>query len=120
MKKIIFWFSNFRVLNYWFEYTRKNFGERLNVKYYKNYGNRNGTITIYDLFEIEFKIDRDRYSHIGIHDINQYWVEELFENNFEEFFYQILGDNSKEIRESKLYKAEHMCVPIETMEESDG
>lgn len=100
MKKIIFWFNNLKSLNYWFEYVRKNFGENLHIKYYKN----NHIMTIYNIFEIQFKDDRDIHSHVATHNINQYWVEDLFDNNFEEFFYQILRDNLEEIEEDKLLR----------------
>lgn len=112
MVKLIFWFSSNNRLEYWFEYTRKNFGEDICVKYNK----AKHLLNIRNMYEIYFKNDKDINNHIGIHNTNQYWVEDLFDNNFEEFFYQILRDNLEEIPEEKLYiklyTTEYMCKPF--------
>ena len=94
MREIIFWFSSHRARNYWYDYTVKyllNSG----MKYFmRKYHNLESYIEIADL-RILFKIDIER-EHIGRHNLNQYWVEELFDNNFEYFFNLILKEELKD------------------------
>lgn len=92
MKEIIFWFSNSRIKNYWFNYTM-NFLDKhtlpFKCKKYKN------EIEITDVLKISFKTSSDNETAdlAGRWNINQYWVEDLFDNNFKVFFTDIMFDN---------------------------
>ncbi len=99
MKEIIFWFSNHHIKNYWLdyaiEYCKNKFDKAM--KYEGNiirYNRIEDWIQIGDL-KILFKVDLGARSYIGWGDTNQYWVEELFNNNFEEFFMTCVKENMK-------------------------
>ena len=100
MKEIIFWFSNHHIKNYWLDYAMEYCKNKFNkaMKYEGNiirYNRIEDWIQIGDL-RILFKVDKKfNYTIIGWGDVNQYWVEELFDNNFEEFFMSIV---KKEIK----------------------
>lgn len=85
-KEIIFWFSSNRIRKYWFEYTMR-YCEKMywNALWYNKIEN---WIQLGNL-NILFKVDCGE-KHAGIGNINQYWVEELFDNDFEEFFKEII------------------------------
>ena len=101
MKEIVFWFSNYKIKNYWFEYTvtycKKKFDDNI-LKYCRI----KDEIKIGEL-KIKFKVDKGPNSteHIGIRDINQYWVENLFDNNFKEFFMSIVKEEIKDGEEGR-------------------
>ena len=88
MNEIIFRFTNEQRLRYWFRYVTNFLKDRnscVKCNIVQKYIELNG-------IKIWFKID----SHecvVGTYNVNQYWVEDLFDNNFEEFFYQILKEN---------------------------
>lgn len=93
-KEIIFWFSNHQIKNYWLDYAIQYCKERFNFNAYL-YNKIEDWIQIGDL-KILFKVDKKfNYSIIGWGDTNQYWVEELFDNNFEEFFMSIVKEEIK-------------------------
>lgn len=91
MEEIIFWFSNNTIKRYWLEYT---------IKYCKNitifctkYNKLESWIKICDLkiyFKVNYRGDNDL---AGNWDKNQYWVEDLFDNNFECFFKELVKEN---------------------------
>lgn len=90
MKEIIFWFNKYNTKNYWFDYAAGycsgEFQRKMNFKTgILAYSRVEDWIQIGDL-KILFKVDKARNRIIGWGDKNQYWVEELFANNFEEFF----------------------------------
>lgn len=90
MKEIIFWFSNHKIRNYWLDYSL-DFLKRyaIGIKYNK----LESWMTFINL-KIYFKVnDRDERDLVGHWDKNQYWVEELFDNNFEEFFFSFIFQN---------------------------
>lgn len=94
MKEIIFWFSNHKIRNYWLDYTIAFFRKKdiFECIEYNRIGNWI-QILYYD-FKILFKVnDRGDSDLSGYWDKNQYWVEELFDNNFEEFFIELIKEN---------------------------
>ena len=101
MKEIIFWFNKFNSKNYWFDYATKYCKNKFEkaIKYDDHilyYSQIEDWIKIGNL-KILFRVDKGPNSteHIGIGNINQYWVEELFDNNFEEFFMSIVKEEIK-------------------------
>ena len=97
MKEIIFWFSNYKIKNYWLDYTIDFLGKRLSYDSIFRYNRVEDWIQIGDV-QILFKVDKDSKSYIGWGDTNQYWVEELFDNNFEEFFMSIVKEEMKNVK----------------------
>ena len=100
MKEIIFWFSKHISKNYWLEYTidycKDKFKSAMKYKANMLYYNKvEDWIQIGNL-KILFKVDLGARSYIGWGDKNQYWVEKLFENNFEEFFKTIVKEEIKD------------------------
>lgn len=90
MREIIFWFSSHKIRNYWFDYALACL-ERYTVplKYYK----LESWIQFLNL-KISFKVNyRGEGDLAGNWDKNQYWVEDLFDNNFEEFFFEFIFQN---------------------------
>ena len=89
MKEIIFWFSSHRSRNYWLDYAI-NFLKKhtVNIKYNKI----QSWIDFLNL-RILFKVNTSETDLIGYWDKNQYWVEDLFDNNFEEYFFTFIFDN---------------------------
>lgn len=94
MKEIIFWFSKYASKNYWIDYAIDFFGKRLSYDSIFRYNRVEDWIQIGNL-KILFKVDENSRSYIGWGDTNQYWVEELFGNNFEEFFMSIVKEEIK-------------------------
>lgn len=91
MKEIIFWFSSHKVRNYWLNYAISYLKAHniLNMQYSKI----ESWIKIADL-KISFKVNNNGEKDlIGLWNINQYWVEQLFDNDFEEFFLTFIFDN---------------------------
>lgn len=88
MNEIIFRFTEEQKLMYWLKYTI-NFLKNEEIKIKSNIIEK--YIIIGDL-KIWFKTDRNEYM-IGTYNLNQYWVEDLFDNNFECFFKEILREN---------------------------
>lgn len=97
MREIIFWFSNHHFKNYWLEYAIDFWGERFAYYVDFHYNKIEDWIQIGDL-KILFKVDLGSRSYIGWGDTNQYWVEELFGNNFEEFFMSIIKEEMKNVK----------------------
>ena len=95
MKEIIFWFSKHKIKNYWLNYAIDFFGKRLSYDSIFRYNRVEDWLQIGDL-KILFKVDEGSRSYIGWGDTNQYWVEELFGNNFEEFFMSIVKEEIKD------------------------
>jgi len=93
MKEIIFWFSKYDSKNYWYNYTIDYCVDKFRQTLFIKYRKMEDWIQLGSL-KILFKVDKGPNSteHIGIGNINQYWVEELFDNNFEEFFKTILKE----------------------------
>ena len=109
MKQIIFWFSNCRIRNYWLDYAIKFLKDKkvYNIKYnklesyidllnlgiyFEKYNSTEIYITSFNL-RIYFKVYENEKSTMGFKNINQYWVEDLFDNNFEEFFSTFIKEN---------------------------
>ena len=89
MKEIIFWFSNHRIRNYWLDYAIDYLKKHtVNIKYSK----MQSWIDFLNL-RILFKVDTRETNLAGYWDKNQYWVEDLFDNNFEEFFLTFIKEN---------------------------
>lgn len=92
MNEIIFWFTNLEIKNYWFQYT---------IDYLKNKKvpiKSSKTPTYIQIFNIKifFKVNaRGELDVVGLWNKNQYWVEELFDNNFEAFFFTLIRENLK-------------------------
>lgn len=95
MKEIIFWFSNYRIKNYWLDYAINFLRKRLNYDVIFRYNRVEDWLKIENL-KILFKVDKDVKSYIGWGDTNQYWVENLFDNNFKEFFMSIVKEEMKD------------------------
>lgn len=89
MKEIIFWFSSHRSRNYWLDYAI-NFLKKhtVNIKYNKI----QSWIDFLNL-RILFKVNTSETDLVGYWDKNQYWVEDLFDNNFEKYFFTFIFDN---------------------------
>ncbi len=100
MKEIIFWFSKHKIKNYWLEYTIDYWGKRFSYDTVFKYNRVEDWIQIGNL-KILFKVDLGARSYIGWGDKNQYWVGELFDNNFEEFFVSIIKEEIKNGQETK-------------------
>ena len=89
MKEIIFWFSNHRIRNYWLDYAIDYLKKHtVNIKYSK----MQSSIDFLNL-RILFKVNTSETDLAGYWDKNQYWVEDLFDNNFEEYFFTFIFDN---------------------------
>ena len=92
MKEIIFWFNYYKAKQYWFNYT---IGYLKSIKYLKyiRINKVDDWIEFLNLrisFKVNIKGDIDM---IGNWNKNQYWVEDLFDNNFECFFKEIIKEN---------------------------
>lgn len=91
MKEIIFWFSSHKVRNYWLGYAINDLKEQgvPNFRYSKiESWIQFGRLKI--SFKVNINGDKDL---MGLYDKNQYWVEDLFDNNFRPFFYGFIFDN---------------------------
>lgn len=90
MKEIIFWFSTSKIRDYWFNYALRKL-ERYSVEIKCNKIAR--WMKFLNL-KITFKADYMwGQESAGNWDKNQYWVEDLFDNNFEEFFFELVFQN---------------------------
>ena len=90
MKEIIFWFSNHKIMNYWLNYAI-NYCKELGLKI--EYNKVENWIKFFFL-KISFKVNFNENSDLaGRWNINQYWVEDLFDNNFECFFKELIKQN---------------------------
>ena len=94
-KEIIFWFSNHQIKNYWLDYSIVYWGKKFSYDTVFKYNRMKDWIQIGNL-KILFKVDLETIPYRAWGDTNQYWVEELFDNNFEEFFMSIV---KKEIKD---------------------
>lgn len=109
MKEIIFWFDNHKIRNYWLDYAIKFLKDKkiYNIKYnnlesyidlldfgiyFEKYNSTEIYINSVNL-RIYFKVYENEKSTMGFGNINQYWVEDLFDNNFEEFFLTFIKEN---------------------------
>lgn len=89
MKEIIFWFSSHRSRNYWLDYAINCLKKHtVIIKYNKI----QSWIEFLNL-RISFKVNTSETNLAGYWDKNQYWVEDLFDNNFEEYFFTFIFDN---------------------------
>lgn len=89
MKEIIFWFSSHRSRNYWLDYAINCLKKyTVIIKYNKI----QSWIEFLNL-RILFKVNTSETNLAGYWDKNQYWVEDLFDNNFEEYFFTFIFDN---------------------------
>ena len=95
MKEIIFWFSKHKIKNYWLNYAIDFLGNRFSCYADFHYNKIEDWIQIGDL-KILFKVDEGSKPYIGWGDTNQYWVEGLFDNNFEDFFKTIVKEEIKD------------------------
>lgn len=96
MKEIIFWFENHQRMNYWFNYA-VNFCNEKGLKF--QYNKIENWIKFFYL-KISFKANvRGEMDLAGHWDKNQYWVDDLFDNNFEAFFVTFIFDNKPFIEE---------------------
>lgn len=90
MREIIFWFNTSKRMNYWLDYAInhcKTLG--IMVKY-----NKVEKWIKFFCLKISFKANtRGEMDLTGHWDKNQYWVEELFDNNFHEFFFTFIFQN---------------------------
>ena len=99
MNEIIFWFSNHKVRNYWLDKSIRCLEKHtVSIKY-----NRIESWIEFLNLKISFKVDfgKEWDCLAGNWDKNQYWVEELFDNIFEEFLFTFIFDNKpfEEIKE---------------------
>lgn len=93
MKEIIFWFSNSQRKNYWFKYAVDYLKINTAIDIKSNLVQC--SIKFINL-KVSFKTNiNDSTDLPGRWDINQYWVEDLFDNNFEEFFMSIVKEEIK-------------------------
>lgn len=89
MKEIIFWFSSHRLRNYWLDYAINCLKKHtVIIKYNKI----QSWIEFLNL-RILFKVNTSETDLAGYWDKNQYWVEDLFDNNFECFFRELIKQN---------------------------
>lgn len=90
MREIIFWFSDNKRKNYWLNYAFNHCKRyTVNVKC-----NKVESYIIFLNLKISFKVNtNDTTDLAGRWHIKQYWVEDLFDNNFEEFFFTFIFDN---------------------------
>lgn len=89
MKEIIFWFSSHRLRNYWLDYAINCLKKHtVIIKYNKI----QSWIEFLNL-RILFKVNTSETNLAGYWDKNQYWVEDLFDNNFECFFRELIKQN---------------------------
>ena len=89
MKEIIFWFSSHRLRNYWLDYAINCLKKHtVIIKYNKI----QSWIDFLNL-RILFKVNTSETDLAGYWDKNQYWVEDLFDNNFECFFRELIKQN---------------------------
>ena len=100
MKKIIFCFSKHKIKNYWLNYAIDFLGKSLSYYADFHYNKIEDWIQLGNL-KILFKVDENSRSYIGWGDTNQYWVEGLFDNNFEEFFMSIVKEEIKDGKETE-------------------
>lgn len=90
MKEIIFWFSNHKIMNHWLNYAI-NYFKDLGLKI--EYNKIENWIKFFHL-KISFKVNtRGEMDLTGHWNKNQYWVEDLFDNEFKEFFFTIIFEN---------------------------
>lgn len=90
MREIIFWFSSHKTRNYWLDYA-VNHLKRYTVQI--KYNKLESWIQFLNL-KISFKINhRGERDLVGHWNKNQYWVEDLFDNNFEEYFFEFIFAN---------------------------
>ena len=90
MREIIFWFSSHKIRNYWLDYA-VNCLQRYTVQI--KYNKLESWIQFFNLkilFKVNYRGERDLVGHW---DKNQYWVEDLFDNNFEEYFFEFIFAN---------------------------
>lgn len=92
MKEIIFWFNFYEAEKYWFNYA---IGYLKSIEYlkYVRFSKFEHWIEFLNLrisFKVNIRGDVDMTSNW---DKNQYWVEDLFYNNFECFFKEIIKEN---------------------------
>lgn len=99
MNKIIFWFTTHKMRNYWFDYAIRFLRKRgADIEY----NNLESYINLFNFnLKICFKVYVNESSIVGYGDVNQYWVDELFENNFEEFFITFIKENIEEATDEK-------------------
>lgn len=90
MKEIIFWFDSHQARNYWLDYAidcLKQYTVETKHSKLKSW------IQFFNL-KISFKVNnKGEQDLVGNWDKNQYWVEDLFENDFEEYFFTFVFDN---------------------------
>lgn len=98
MKEIIFWFSSHRIMNYWLNYAI-NYCKDLGFKI--EYNKVENWIKFFKL-KILFRADTCEQYLVGQWDKNQYWVEDLFDNEFKEFFFTIIFENKPFIEMSDI------------------
>ena len=90
MKEIIFWFSSHKIRNYWLDYAVNRL-QRYTVQI--KYNKLESWIQFLNL-KISFKVNhRGERDLVGHWNKNQYWVEDLFDNNFEEYFFEFIFAN---------------------------
>ena len=90
MKEIIFWFNTHNIRNYWFDYSLKCLAEHIVPITYNKLESWIQFLNLKISFKVNFRGDADLAGHW---DKNQYWVEDLFDNDFEEFFFTFIFDN---------------------------
>jgi len=87
-KEVILWFSSYKTRNYWYDRALELLEE--NNWFYIEKKKMESWLKIFNLklrFEVEGTINNVS------DDINQYWVEELFENDLLEFLFSIIEEN---------------------------
>lgn len=90
MKEIIFWFSTHKIRNYWFDHALDCL-ENHTVPL--EYNKLESWVKFLNL-KISFKVNyREQEDLAGNWDKNQYWVEDLFDNDFEEYFFEFIFAN---------------------------
>lgn len=90
MKEIIFWFSSHKIRNFWLDYTIMY----LKAHFLNTQCNKMENWIRVAGLKILFKVNNNGENDlVGLWDINQYWVEELFDNDFQEFFLTFVFDN---------------------------
>ncbi len=93
MEEIIFWFNSYETRNYWFEKVIEYFKKSATTIKYHKLESWIIFLNLKILFRVDIKDKQDPSKYL---DKNQYWVEELFDNNFEEFLITFINKENKD------------------------
>lgn len=99
MKEIIFWFSSHKTRNYWLDYAVDYLKRYIVPLKYNKIESWIDFLNLRILFKANTRGEMDLAGHW---DKNQYWVEDLFDNEFKEFFFTIIFENKPFIEMSDI------------------